>query len=219
MGILIMKNPYAPGFWCAVAALVLLSATYFYGIMLAHQIDKALIFLDSASALIAVLAIAVVAWALLQTRQIKKRQVEAGQTRVLIWDTKIALRRVETVFDRYFWGSYWQPGRTFEAFMGELTGTPLEKSLDALKSQCLQLDKALPSEERQWLDNARELADVAAAMARERYQLDYSDSSVNSVGEICVDHDLEVWVYTWSAILKNFDHRLDEIERLMARSA
>jgi hypothetical protein len=219
MGILIMKNPYAPGFWCAVVAVVLLSATYFYGIMLAHQIDTALFFLDSASALIAVLAIAVVAWALLQTRQIKKRQVEAGQTRVLIWDTKIALRRVETVFDRYFWGSYWQPGRTFEAFMGELTGTPLEKSLDALKSQCLQLDKALPSEERQWLDNARELADVAAAMARERYQLDYSDSSVNSVGEICVDHDLEVLVYTWSAILKNFDHRLDEIERLMARSA
>ena len=219
MGILIMKNPYAPGYWCAVVAVVLLSATYFYGIMLAHQIDTALFFLDSASALIAVLAIAVVAWALLQTRQIKKRQVEAGQTRVLIWDTKIALRRVETVFDRYFWGSYWQPGRTFEAFMGELTGTPLEKSLDALKSQCLQLDKALPSEERQWLDNARELADVAAAMARERYQLDYSDSSVNSVGEICVDHDLEVWVYTWSAILKNFDHRLDEIERLMARSA
>ena len=43
-----MKNPYALGFWCAVAALVLLSATYFYGIMLAHQIDKALIFLDSA---------------------------------------------------------------------------------------------------------------------------------------------------------------------------
>ena len=219
MGILIMKTPYAPGFWCAVVAVVLLSATYFYGIMLAHQIDTALFFLDSASALIAVLAIAVVAWALLQTRQIKKRQVEAGQTRVLIWDTKIALRRVETVFDRYFWGSYWQPGRTFEAFMGELTGTPLEKSLDALKSQCLQLDKALPSEERQWLDNARELADVAAAMARERYQLDYSDSSVNSVGEICVDHDLEVLVYTWSAILKNFDHRLDEIERLMARSA
>ena len=214
-----MKNPYAPGFWCAVVAVVLLSATYFYGIMLAHQIDTALFFLDSASALIAVLAIAVVAWALLQTRQIKKRQVEAGQTRVLIWDTKIALRRVETVFDRYFWGSYWQPGRTFEAFMGELTGTPLEKSLDALKFQCLQLDKALPSEERQWLDNARELADVAAAMARERYQLDYSDSSVNSVGEICVDHDLEVLVYTWSAILKNFDHRLDEIERLMARSA
>lgn len=214
-----MKNPYAPGFWCAVVAVVLLSATYFYGIMLAHQIDTALFFLDSASALIAVLAIAVVAWALLQTRQIKKRQVEAGQTRVLIWDTKIALRRVETVFDRYFWGSYWQPGRTFEAFMGELTGTPLEKSLDALKSQCLQLDKALPSEERQWLDNARELADVAAAMARERYQLDYSDSSVNSVGEICVDHDLEVLVYTWSAILKNFDHRLNEIERLMARSA
>lgn len=58
-----MKNPYAPGFWCAIAALVLLSATYFYGVMLAHQIDKALIFLDSAAALIAVMAIVVVAWA------------------------------------------------------------------------------------------------------------------------------------------------------------
>ena len=113
-----MKNPYAPGFWCAVAAVVLLSATYFYGIMLAHQIDKAMIFLDSASALIAVLAIVVVACASVQTRQIKKRQINQGQTRVLIWDTKVALRRVETVFDRYFWGSYWQPGRTFQEFMG-----------------------------------------------------------------------------------------------------
>ena len=163
-----MKNPYAPGFWCAVAAVVLLSATYFYGIMLAHQIDKAMIFLDSASALIAVLAIVVVACASVQTRQIKKRQINQGQTRVLIWDTKVALRRVETVFDRYFWGSYWQPGRTFQEFMGELTGTPLEKSLEALKTQCLKLDKALPSEERQWLDTARELSNVAAAMARER---------------------------------------------------
>ena len=45
-----MKNPYAPGFWCAIVALVLLSATYFYGVMLTHQLDKALIFLDSASA-------------------------------------------------------------------------------------------------------------------------------------------------------------------------
>jgi hypothetical protein len=62
-------------------ALVLLSATYFYGIMLAHQLDKALVFLDSASALIAVLAIAVVAWAFLQTR--KSRSVRLNrQTRV-----------------------------------------------------------------------------------------------------------------------------------------
>ena len=214
-----MKNPYAPGFWCAVVALVLLSATYFYGIMLAHQIDKAMIFLDSASALIAVLAIVVVACALVQTRQIKKRQIDQGQTRVLIWDTKVALRRVETVFDRYFWGSYWQPGRTFQEFMGELTGTPLEKSLDALKTQCLKLDKALPSEDRRWLDNARELSDVAAAMARERYQLDYSDVSFNSVGETCIDHDLEVLVYTWSASLKSFDHLLDEIDQRYAQPA
>ncbi len=207
-----MKNPYAPGFWCAIAAVVLLSATYFYGIMLAHQIDKALLFLDSVSALIAVLAIVMVAWACVQTRQIKKRQVEQGQTRVLIWDTKVALRRVETVFDRYFWGSYWQPGRTFQEFMGELTGTPLEKSLEALKIQCLKLDKALPAEDRQWFDSARELSDVAAAMARERYQLDYSDSALNSVGEVCIDHDLEVLVYTWSASLKGFDHQLDQMD-------
>lgn len=67
-----MKNPYAPGFWCAIAALVLLSATYFYGIMLAHQIDTALIFLDSAAALIAVMAIVVVAVASVQGQRIKK---------------------------------------------------------------------------------------------------------------------------------------------------
>lgn len=51
-----------------------------------------------------------------------------------IWDTKVALRRVETVFDRYFWGSYWQPGRTFQEVMGELTGTPLEKA--SRRSRC-----------------------------------------------------------------------------------
>ena len=207
-----MKNPYAPGFWCAVVAVVLLSATYFYGIMLAHQIDTALFFLDSASALIAVLAIAVVAWALLQTRQIRKRQVEAGQTRVLIWDTKIALRRVETVFDRYFWGSYWQPGRTFAEVMGELTGTPLEKSLEALKKQCLELDKQIADEGWHWLNNARELSDVATAMARERYQLDFCDPRADGPGGAVIDRDFEVLVYTWTARLKSFDHQLDEIE-------
>lgn len=47
---------------------------------------------------------------------------------MVIWDTKVALRRVETVFDRYFWGSYWQPGRSFQEVMGELTGTPWKKA-------------------------------------------------------------------------------------------
>lgn len=206
-----MKNPYAPGFWCAVAALVLLSATYFYGIMLAHQIDKALIFLDSASALIAVMAIAVVACASVQTRQIKKRQINQGQTRVLIWDTKVALRRVETVFDRYFWGSYWQPGRTFQEVMGELTGTPLEKSLEALKQQCVVLDRQV-AEGRHWLNNARELSDVATAMARERYQLDFYDPKADTPGNAVIHREFEVLVYTWTARLKSFDHQLDEIE-------
>ena len=74
-----------------------------------------------------------VAWASYQNQRVKKKLLEQGKTRVAIWDTKVALRRVETVFDRYFWGSYWQPGRTFAEVMGELTGTPLEKSLEALK--------------------------------------------------------------------------------------
>ena len=207
-----MKNPYALGFWCALAALVLLSATYFYGIMLAHQIDKAMIFLDSAVALIAVMAIVVVAWASLQVQRVKKRQLERGKTLVLIWDTKVALRRVETVFDRYFWGSYWQPGRTFAEVMGELTGTPLEKSLEALKKQCLELDKQFDDEGWHWLNNARELSDVATGMARERYQLDFCDPRADGPGGAVIDRDFEVLVYTWTARLKSFDHQLDEIE-------
>lgn len=207
-----MKNPYALGFWCALVALVLLSATYFYGIMLAHQIDKAMIFLDSAVALIAVMAIVVVAWASFQVQRVKKRQLEQGKTLVLIWDTKVALRKVETVFDRYFWGSYWQPGRTFAEVMGELTGTPLEKSLEALKKQCLELDKQIDSEGWHWLNNARELSDVATAMARERYQLDFCDPRADGPGGAVIDRDFEVLVYTWTARLKSFDHQLDEIE-------
>lgn len=207
-----MKNPYAPGFWCAIVALVLLSATYFYGVMLAHQLDKALVFLDSASALIGVMSIAVVAWASLQTQRIKKKQLEQGKTLVLIWDTKVALRRVETVFDRYFWGSYWQPGRTFQEVMGELTGTPLEKSLEALKTQCLALDKQITDEGWHWLNNARELSDVANAMARERYQLDFCDPRPESPNGAVITRDFEVLVYTWTARLKSFDHQLDEME-------
>ena len=120
-----MKNPYAPAFWCVLLALVLLSAAYFYGVMLAHQLDKAMVFLDSACLVIGTLSIGVVAWASYQNQRVKKKLLEQGKTRVVIWDTKVALRRVETVFDRYFWGSYWQPGRTFQEVMGDLTGTPL----------------------------------------------------------------------------------------------
>ena len=207
-----MKNPYVPGFWCAVVALVLLSATYFYGVMLAHQIDKALVFLDSASALIAVMSIVVVAWASYQMQQVKKRQLLQSKTLVLIWDTKVALRRVETVFDRYFWGSYWQPGRTFQEVMGELTGTPLEKSLEALKNQCLKLDREVARDERHWLNNARELSDVATAMARERHQLDVCDPSNDAPEGVVINRDFEVLVYTWTARLKTFDHQLDEME-------
>ncbi|WP_095082045.1 NADH:ubiquinone oxidoreductase subunit N [Pseudomonas sp. Irchel s3h17] len=207
-----MKNPYALGFWCAIVALVLLSATYFYGVMLAYQLDKALMFLDSAIALIGVMSIAVVAWAALQGQRIKKKQLEQGKTLVLIWDTKVALRRVETVFDRYFWGSYWQPGRTFQEVMGELTGTPLEKSLEALKVQCRALDQQASGEGWHWQKNARELSDVATAMARERYQLDFCDPRSESPNGAVINRDFEVLVYTWTARLKTFDHQLDEME-------
>ena len=207
-----MKNPYALGFWCALVALVLLSATYFYGIMLAHQIDKAMVFLDSTVALIAVMAIVVVASALVQTQRLKKRQLEQSKTLLLIWDTKVALRKVETVFDRYFWGGYWQPGRTFAEVMGELTGTPLEKSLEALKKQCLALDRQVAGDGWHWLNNARELSDVATAMARERYQLDFCDPRSDGPSGAVIDRDFEVLVYTWTARLKSFDHQLDEIE-------
>lgn len=206
-----MKNPYAPAFWCVFFALVLLSAAYFYGVMLSHQLDKAMVFLDSACALIAALSIGVVAWASWQGVRIKRRVLEQGKTRVAIWDTKVALRRVETVFDRYFWGSYWQPGRTFQEVMGELTGTPLEKSLEALKQQCVLLDRQV-ADGRHWLNNARELSDVATAMARERYQLDFYDPKADTPGNAVIHREFEVLVYTWTARLKSFDHQLDEID-------
>ncbi|AZF61176.1 MULTISPECIES: NADH:ubiquinone oxidoreductase subunit N [unclassified Pseudomonas] len=206
-----MKNPYAPAFWCVCFALVLLSAAYFYGVMLAHQIDKAMVFLDSACLVIGTLSIGVVAWASYQNQRVKKKLLEQGKTRVAIWDTKVALRRVETVFDRYFWGSYWQPGRTFQEVMGELTGTPLEKSLEALKKQCVLLDQQV-ADGRHWLNNARELSDVANAMARERYQLDFCNPKVDTPGNAVIHREFEVLVYTWTARLKSFDHQLDEIE-------
>ncbi|NBA98264.1 NADH:ubiquinone oxidoreductase subunit N [Pseudomonas sp. R5(2019)] len=207
-----MKDPYALGFWCSVTALVLLSATYFYGVMQTHQINAALTFLGEAVALIAALSLAVMAWASYQGLQVKKRQLAQGRTLVAIWNTKVALRRVETVFDRYFWGSYWQPGRTFQEVMGELTGTPLEKSLEALKLQCQALDQEIHSRGWHWLNNARELSTVAVAMARERYQLDLCDPQAGSTGGAVVNRDLEVLVYTWSARLRTFDHQLDELE-------
>jgi hypothetical protein len=124
------------------------------------------------------------------------------------------LRRVETVFDRYFWGSYWHSGRTFEEVMGELKGTPLEQSLDALKLQCRELDREIHDHHHHWLANARDLSSVATAMARERYQLDLCDAPIRDGGNTAVlNRDLEVLVYTWSARLRSFDHQLDELER------
>ena len=208
-----MKDPYAVGFWAAVTALSLLTAGYFYGVREVHQLDQARQFLLAAAGLIAALALSALAWIRWQLLRVRKRQLEQGRTMVAIWNTKVALRRVETVFDRYFWGSYWQPGRTFAEVMGDLTGTPLEKSLEVLKAQCQELDQEIHDRHRHWLNNARELSSVATAMARERYQLDLCDSQQSATrGGAKINRDLEVLVYTWSARLRSFDHQLDELE-------
>jgi hypothetical protein len=176
-------------------------------------IDKALIFLDSASALIAVLAISSGGLGFLQTRQIKKNQIEPGPDPCADLGYQGRPAPGRDGIRPLFLGQLLAAGPHLSGVHGRTDRYPLEKCLEALKIQCLKLDKALPSDDRQWLETARELADVAAAMARERYQLDYSDVSFNSVGETCIDHDLEVLVYTWSASLKSFDHQLDEIEQ------
>ncbi|WJM97677.1 NADH:ubiquinone oxidoreductase subunit N [Pseudomonas defluvii] len=208
-----MKDPYAPGFWCAVTALVLLTAGYFYGIRHAYELAEAELFLFGAAAVIAAMALTSLAWTSWQQLKTRKRQLAQGRTLVAIWNTKVALRRVETVFDRYFWGSYWQPGRTFQEVMGELEGTPLEQSLEALKRQCRELDQEIQDSRWHWLNNARELSSVATAMARERYQLDLCDSQQSAGrGAAVLNRDLEVLVYTWSARLRSFDHQLDELE-------
>ncbi|WP_409279554.1 NADH:ubiquinone oxidoreductase subunit N [Pseudomonas defluvii] len=208
-----MKDPYAPGFWCAVTALVLLTAGYFYGIRHVYELAEAELFLFGAAAVIAAMALTSLAWTSWQQLKTRKRQLAQGRTLVAIWNTKVALRRVETVFDRYFWGSYWQPGRTFQEVMGELEGTPLEQSLEALKRQCRELDQEIQDSRWHWLNNARELSSVATAMARERYQLDLCDSQQSAGrGAAVLNRDLEVLVYTWSARLRSFDHQLDELE-------
>jgi len=210
-----MKDPYASGFWCSVTILGTLTAGYFYGIRHVHSMDHALRFMYAAAAITAAVALCALAWIAWQQLRLNKREVIQGHTLVTIWNTKVALRRVETVFDRYFWGSYWHSGRTFEEVMGELKGTPLEQSLDALKRQCRELDREVHDHQHRWLANARDLSSVATAMARERYQLDLCDPQGRDGGNTAVlNRDLEVLVYTWSARLRSFDHQLDELERV-----
>ncbi|MBA1202221.1 NADH:ubiquinone oxidoreductase subunit N [Pseudomonas capeferrum] len=208
-----MKDPYAPGFWCSMLILGTLTGGYFFGIRDAYQLDQAVHFLYAAAAVTVAAALGALVWIAWQQLRLNKREVTQARTLVTIWNTKVALRRVETVFDRYFWGSYWHSGRTFEEVMGELKGTPLEQSLDALKCQCQELDRETHDPRHRWLGNARDLSGVATAMARERYQLDLCDTPVGgNHGTAVLNRDLEVLVYTWSARLRSFDHQLDELE-------
>ena len=209
-----MKDPYAPGFWCTVTILGTLTTAYYYGIRHTQHMNHAVQFLYAAAAVTAAVALCGLTWIAWQYLHLNRREVAQGRTLLTIWNTKVALRRVETVFDRYFWGSYWHSGRTFEEVMGELKGTPLEQSLDALKRQCRELDREIHDHHHHWLANARDLSSVATAMARERYQLDLGDAPVRAGGNTALlNRDLEVLVYTWSARLRSFDHQLDELER------
>ncbi|MDR4241363.1 NADH:ubiquinone oxidoreductase subunit N, partial [Bacillus mycoides] len=112
-----MKDPYAPGFWCSVTILGTLTASYFYGIRQTQQMNQAVHFLYAAAAVTVAVALVALTWIAWQQLRLNKREVVQGRTLLTIWNTKVALRRVETVFDRYFWGSYWHSGRTFEEVM------------------------------------------------------------------------------------------------------
>lgn len=209
-----MKDPYAPAFWCALAILGVLSGGYFFGIRSAYDLHRAELFLYAAAGLIVAAALVTLAWIAWQHLRLNRRELVQSHTLVTIWNTKVALRRVETVFDRYLWGSHWHCGRTFEEVMGELRGTPLDQSLEALKQQCRELDRELRDGRQHWQANARDLSSVAAAMTRERYRLDVGEpSAARSATTAVLNRDIEVLVYTWSARLRSFDHQLDDLER------
>lgn len=209
-----MKDPYAPAFWCALLVLGTMTAGYFQGIRHALQLSHAVQFLQAVALLSIAGALVALSWIAWQSLKLNRREVRQGHTLVTIWNTKVALHRVETVFDRYFWGSYWHSGRTFEEVMGERKDTPLEQCLEALRCQCRALDREVHDPRHHWLANARDLSSVATAMARDRYQLDVVEPSSACGGAMAVlSRDLEVLVYTWSARLKRFDHQLDELER------
>ena len=207
------RDSYAPGFWCATAALGLLAGTYFYGVVQEHRLEQTLTFLHSALAVLAVIALGVLAWTSYETLQWHKRQEHLAHTRVLIWDAKVALRKVETVFDRYFWGSYWQPGRSFQEVMGDLEGTPLQRSLLVLTSQCQVLDEDIHAGDWRWLSDARDLSTVATRLARQRYLLDFCDPRNGSNAQAAFDQELESLVYSWSSRLREFEQQLDELEQ------
>ncbi|MBA1193027.1 NADH:ubiquinone oxidoreductase subunit N [Pseudomonas entomophila] len=209
-----MKDPYAPVFWCALAILGVLTGGYFFGIRSAYDLHRAQLFLYAAAGLVVAAALVTLAWIAWQHLHLNRRELVQGHTLVTIWNTKVALRRVEMVFDRYLWGSHWQGGRTFEEVMGELRGTPLDQSLEALKQQCRELDRELRDGRQHWQANARDLSSVAAAMTRERYRLERGEPSATPATATAVlNRDIEVLVYTWSARLRSFDHQLDDLER------
>lgn len=203
-----MKDPFVAGFWCSTSALVLLTATFLYDRLHSHQLQQAMDFLHSALAMLAVMLLGVIAWSCVAAVQLRRREQSHGRTRVLIWDAKVALRRVETVFDRFFWGGYWQPGRSFQEVINDLGGTPLDSSLAALKLNCRVLDEEMRDGEWHWLKDARELGNVATSLARQRFLLECAEPA--QAGEI--NRELEMLVYTWSTQVRTFEHHLDNLE-------
>ncbi len=190
----------------------MLSATYFYGVMLAHQLDQAMVFLDSAAALIAVMAIVVVAWASLQGQRIKKKTTRARQDTGADLGHQSCVAPGRNRIRSLFLGQLLATGAHVPGSHGRADRHAAGKSLETLKKQCQALDKQIAEEGWHWLNNARELSDVASAMARERYQLDFCDPRADVTGGAVINRDFEVLVYTWTARLKSFDHQLDEME-------
>lgn len=72
--------------------------------------NQAVQFLYAAAAVTAAVALCGLAWIAWQHLHLNKREVAQGRTLLTIWNTKVALRRVETVFDRYFGVATGTPG-------------------------------------------------------------------------------------------------------------
>jgi len=170
-----------------------------------------MVFLDSACLVIGTLSIGVVAWASYQNQKVKKKLLEQGKTRVAISGHQgrpaPGRNRVRPLFlgqllaaRAHLPGSHGRPDRHA---LGKKPRDP--------EKQCVLLDRQV-ADGRHWLNNARELSDVATQMARERYQLDFCDPKVDTPGNAVIHREFEVLVYTWTARLKSFDHQLDEIE-------
>lgn len=205
-----MKNPYAPAFWCVCFALVLLSATYFYGVMLAHQLDKAMVFLDSACLVIGTLSIGVVAWASYQNQRVKKNSSNKARP---AWRSGtprsrcVGSRPCSTAISGAAIGSRGGPSRRSWV-------TSLAHPWKKPRSPEETVRGPRPASGRR-----KALAEQRAGIVRRGHANGPRTLPTGLLrpqgrhpGNAVIHREFEVLVYTWTARLKSFDHQLDEIE-------